>query len=115
MKQLKWMGDTRKRLKDFPDEARREAGEQLWRVQSGKDPVDGRPMSPIGSGAIEIRIHRPHEHRVIYVATYPEGIYVIHAFEKKTQQTSKRDLERAKANYAEIQQQRKNLKQGVED
>jgi phage-related protein len=38
--------------------------------------------------------------------TYPEGIYILHAFEKETQQTPKRDLERAQANYAEVQKQR---------
>jgi phage-related protein len=106
MKKLMWLGGTRKRLRDFPDEARREAGEQLWRVQCGAEPLDWRPMPSIGTGAIEIRIHRPHEHRVVYVATHPEGIYVLHAFEKKTRQTPQRDIERAKASYAEIQQQR---------
>lgn len=109
MKKLIWIGDTRKRLKEFPDESRREAGEQLWRVQSGKDPVDWRPMAQIGSGAIEIRVHRPHEHRVIYVASHPEGIYFLHAFEKKTQLTPRKEMERAKVNYAKMQQQRKKL------
>ncbi len=106
MKKLIWLGDTRKKLREFPDQARRDAGEQLWRVQSGGEPVDWRPMPSIGTGAIEIRIHRPHEHRVVYVATIPDGIYVLHAFEKKTQQTAQKDIERAKTNYAKIQQQR---------
>jgi phage-related protein len=30
---------------------------------------------------------------VIYIATRPEAVYVLHAFQKKTQGTSKRDLD----------------------
>ena len=32
-------------------------------------------------------------HRVFYLATRAEAVYVLHAFEKKTQKTSARDLE----------------------
>ncbi len=106
MKELKWVGTTKKRLKKFPDLARREAGEQLWRVQTGRDPLDWKPMSEVGPGTKEIRIHKPHEHRVIYVASFPEGVYALHAFEKKTQQTAKQDIEIARENYAEIQKDR---------
>lgn len=31
-------------------------------------------------------------HRVFYVATRPEAVYLLHAFEKKTQKTSAHDL-----------------------
>lgn len=110
MKELIWLGGTLKRLRDFPAEAKRAAGEQLWRVQKGEEPEDWKPMPSVGAGAIEIRIHRPHEHRVIYVATQPEGIYVLHAFEKKTQQTAQRDINKARASYAEIQQKRKSAR-----
>ncbi len=59
-------------------------------------------MASIGTGAVEIRIHKPFEHRVIYVAKFSEAIYVIHAFEKKTQKTSQNDIEIGRAAYAEI-------------
>ncbi len=109
LKELIWIGTTRKRLKRFPQIARREAGEQLWRVQTGKEPADWKPMPAIGPGAIEIRIHKPHEHRVIYISTLPEGIYVLHAFEKKTRQTANKDIEIARTNYAKMQKERKKL------
>jgi phage-related protein len=47
---------------------------------------------PDKSGVREIRIHIAGAHRVFYVATRPEAIYVLHAFEKKTQKTSVHDL-----------------------
>jgi phage-related protein len=49
-------------------------------------------MTPVGPGAIEIRIHHPQEHRVIYVANFPEAVYILHCFGKKTQKTPTKDL-----------------------
>ncbi|HEY9784847.1 MAG TPA: type II toxin-antitoxin system RelE/ParE family toxin [Candidatus Obscuribacterales bacterium] len=106
MKKLFGIGNTRRRVQQFPKQTRCKAGDELYLVQIGAQPTDWRPMPTIGPGAIEIRIHQPHEHRIIYVATYPEGIYVIHAFEKKTRQTPQRELDIARANYGDIQQQR---------
>ena len=51
-----------------------------------------RPMQAVGPGVREIRIHIALARRVFYVATRPEAIYVLHAFEKKTQKTSAHDL-----------------------
>ena len=53
-------------------------------------------MSSVGPGVQEIRIHTGLEHRVFYVAKFTEGIYVLHAFEKRTRKTPKRDLELAR-------------------
>jgi phage-related protein len=77
----------------FPALARRLAGFQLRRVQRGLDPADWKPMQTVGSGVREIRIHIAGAHRVFYVATTAEAIYVLHAFEKKTRKTSSQDLE----------------------
>src|SRR3990167_9652645 len=93
MKELDWVGNTKERLKRFPEEARREGGRQLRRVQRGLQPEDWRTMSEVGSGVIEIRLHEPHEHRILYVASFSDAIYVLHAFEKKTQKTRHHDLE----------------------
>ena len=105
-KKVIWAIGTRQRLKDFPLAARKKAGEQLYRVQEGKEPEDWKPMRSVGPGAMEIRIHQPHEHRVIYVATFPEGVYVLHAFEKKSQQTPQKDIAIARANYDAIKKSR---------
>ena len=50
-------------------------------------------MPSVGPGVREIRIHVGGAHRVFYVATRAEAIYVLHAFEKKTGKTAARDLE----------------------
>ena len=64
-------------------------------------------MATIGSGVSEIRLHEPHEHRVIYVAKFEEAIYVLHAFEKKTQKTEQSDVEIARRAYKAVLNQRK--------
>jgi len=53
-------------------------------------------MPSIGTGVQEIRVHTELEHRAFYIAKFPEGIYVLHAFEKRTRKTPKRDLELAR-------------------
>ncbi len=103
MKERIWLGSARRRVQEFPEEARRQAGYELWLVQLGDNPLDWRPMQSIGPGAIEIRLHKPHEHRVIYVARYAEGVYVLNAFEKKTQGTPQREIGTARKNYAEME------------
>ena len=86
---------TRKDLRAFPDAARARAGYEVFRVQSGLDPTDWRPLSSIGDGVREIRVHTDREHRVIYVAKFAEAVFVLHVFEKKARKTARKDLDLA--------------------
>ena len=52
---------------------------------------------------MEIRIHREGEWRVIYVVKFEKAVYVLHAFEKKTQQTRQADIELAQERYKEVE------------
>lgn len=100
MRPIVWIGDSKEAVRKFPDEARREAGFQLNKIQNGEDPDDWKPMSTIGIGVREIRIRdRSGAFRVIYVARYANAIYVLHAFHKKTQATRRSDIELARERY----------------
>lgn len=99
MKPVVWTGDSRKRIREFPDKARARAGYELWAVQQGIEPSDWKPMSPVGPGVREIRLHADGEYRVIYVARFDEAVYVLHAFGKKTRRTSRLDIEVARHRY----------------
>ena len=88
-----WLGDSRETIGAFPDDVRKIAGFQLWRVQRGLDPSDWKPMSSVGPGVQEIRIHTGAEHRVLYIARFAEAVYVL---EKRTRRTSKDDLDLAR-------------------
>ena len=98
-KPLIWLGSSRRDLRVFPALARRLAGFQLRRVQQGLDPDDWKPMQTVGPGVREIRIHIAGARRVFYLATRAEAIYVLHAFEKKTRETSAQDLEIGRARF----------------
>jgi phage-related protein len=98
LKAVVWMGSSKGDLIAFPADARREAGYQLESVQRGDEPDDWKPMSSVGPGVREIRIREPSgAFRVMYLATRPEAVYVLHCFQKKSQQTSRQDLALAKA------------------
>jgi phage-related protein len=59
-------------------------------------------MAGVGPGFYELRIRTAAEHLVFYVAKFAEGVYVLHAFQKKTRQTAQRDIELARERYREI-------------
>ena len=99
MKNLLWVGSALQDLRAFPDDARRMAGHELHLVQEELEPDDWKPMTSVGPGVYELRIHTNLEHRVFYVAKFEEGIYVLHAFEKRTRQTAQRDIELARERY----------------
>ena len=90
------------RPESFPRDARRVAGHELHLVQEGLEPDDWKPMTSVGPGVYELRIHTNLEHRVFYVAKFEEGIYVLHAFEKRTRQTAHRDIELAQKRYQDV-------------
>ena len=98
-KAILWLGSSRSDVQAFPRDARRLVGFQLRLVQQGLEPLDWKPMSTIGPGVHEIRIHTTAEYRVCYVAKFGEAIYVLHAFEKRTRKTSQHDVELARQRY----------------
>ncbi|QDQ41181.1 type II toxin-antitoxin system RelE/ParE family toxin (plasmid) [Legionella geestiana] len=102
MKKIIWLGSSHGDLLAFPEDARKIAGYNLDKVQRGEDPTDWKPMPSVGRGVKEIRIHCANEYRVIYLAQRDEGVYVLHSFVKKTQETSIRDLELAKKRFSQI-------------
>ena len=89
---LLWLGSSQRDIRAFPALVRRLAGFQLRRVQQGLEPDDWKSMPAVGPGVREIRVHIAGAHRVFYLATRADAIYVLHAFEKKTQKTSANDV-----------------------
>jgi len=102
MKDLRFIGTSLEDLSRFPAEAKRAAGFELWQVQSGLDPSDWKPMSSVGIGVREIRIHVGGEWRLLYVTKFAQAVYVLHAFRKKTQRTPQSDIDLAARRYREI-------------
>lgn len=108
MKAITFLGNSLECLREFPEEARQDAGYQLDRVQRGRQPSDFKPMPSVGKGVEELRVWDDSgTYRVIYLARLQEAVYVLHAFQKKTQTTSKQDIEVAKGRYAELMRGRR--------
>ncbi|MGA0565606.1 type II toxin-antitoxin system RelE/ParE family toxin [Ancylobacter sp. VNQ12] len=101
MKRLEFLGDSLEQLREFPETVRKEAGVQLHKVQQGFEPSDWKPMASVGQGVREIRIEAG-AFRVLYIAKIEDAVYVLHAFQKKTQQTAKRDLDLAATRLRQI-------------
>jgi phage-related protein len=108
LKPLRFLGDSLKRQREFPMEARQDAGYQLDQVQRGQPPADFKPMPSIGSGVEEIRVwDDAGTYRGIYTARLPEAVYVLHAFQKKAQATATRDLKLTKERFAQLVRERR--------
>mgnify|MGYP002778554438 CR=1 FL=1 len=107
LKPLVWLGSALDDLKSFPLDARQRAGFQLFRLQQGLEPADWKPLPSVGPGVREIRIQTGRAFRVLYVAKFAEAVYVLHAFEKKSQKTAARDLALAQQRLGELIRQRR--------
>jgi len=104
-KPLLWLGSARRDLRAFPSDARRRSGFQLRKVQQGLDPDDWKPMTSVG-GVREIRIQTELAHRVFYLATFDEAVYVLHAFEKKSRKTPQHEVALARERYRALLKKR---------
>lgn len=97
MKAVVWMGSSKADLKAFPAAVVDDMGHQLFLVQCGLEPDSWKSMASIGSGVKEIRVKdMTGIFRTVYLATRPEAVYVLHCFQKKTQQTAPHDIELAR-------------------
>lgn len=105
-KDLAFCGSSLDDLRAFPISARKEAGYQLDLVQNGQEPDDWKPMKTVGQGVQEIRIRdAAGAFRVIYVAKFKDAVYVLHCFQKKTEQTSQQDIDLAERRYRELRKE----------
>ncbi|WP_211452795.1 type II toxin-antitoxin system RelE/ParE family toxin [Collimonas antrihumi] len=105
VKPVRFLGDSLKCLRQFPEDAKQDAGYQLDKVQKGKQPDDFKPMPSIGMGVEEIRIRDASGiYRVICAATarLTDAVYVLHAFQKKTHATARHDIDIARERLAQV-------------
>lgn len=103
MKTIVFLGDSLEIIRAFPEQMRRQAGFELRRVQHGLDPSDWKPMNIVGVGVREIRVRDSSgAFRILYVASCADAVNVLHAFQKKTQKTAKRELDVAAARLRQV-------------
>ncbi len=107
-----WLGDSRKNLKKFPDDVQNTMGFSLMTVQYGETPDTVKPFKYVGSGVFEIaESYKGDAYRMVYGVQIGKKIYVLHAFQKKAKSgiaTPKKDVELIKSRYREAQEAAKN-------
>ena len=97
------MGGSKADLKNLPAAVMDDMGHQLFLVQCGFEPDDWKPMTTVGAGVKEIRVKDvAGNFRVLYLATRPQAVYVLHCFQKKTHQTAQRDIELARQRLKDV-------------
>jgi phage-related protein len=81
-----WVGPSRRDLRSFPREVRRDIGQSLYAAQQGETDPSAKPLKGLGgSSVIEIVAeHRGGAWRAVYTVRFAEAIYVLHAFQKKS-------------------------------
>ena len=103
MKPVEFRGTALNDLRGFPQSAMRDAGYQLDKVQHGFPPDDAKALPSVGVGVVELRIwDEAGAFRVMYIAKLDDAVYVLHCFQKKTQQTAGRDIELARRRFKEL-------------
>ncbi len=105
LRPLVWMGDSRKNIRDFPEEVRLSVGYGLQLVQAGETPLEAKPFKGVGSGVYEIvKRYDTDTYRAVYAVKIGKTIYVLHAFGKK----SKKGIKTPQADIDLIKQRYKN-------
>ncbi|MFE5479548.1 type II toxin-antitoxin system RelE/ParE family toxin [Nocardia sp. NPDC056541] len=89
-KPVEFVGRSLDELRDFPPEARTDAGHHIYLAQLGDTPPGSKPMPEIGRGVREIRIaENDGWFRVLYIAELKGLVWVLHCFQKKSNQIPK--------------------------
>ena len=104
--EIAWEGDSKEVLSAFPSEVKSTFGFSLRRLQNGELPRCGvRPMASIGKGVWELKTDDVRTwYRVMYLSQIRGVIYVLHAFEKDSAKTGRRDIDIAKNRLKDVHQ-----------
>lgn len=108
IKEIEWRGSSLKDLRNFPVDARKNAGYELEQAQHGLHPHVWKAINDWGQGVIEIKIGaEAGAFRVVYVAKFDDALYVLHCFQKKDQRTQPKDVDIIKTRYADVVNERR--------
>lgn len=98
-----WVGTSKRDLSDFPEDAKYVVGHALFEAQTGGKHENAKPMKGFGgAGVLEVvEDFKGDTYRAVYTVKFKNAIYVLHAFQKKSNQgnkTSPNDIKLIKAN-----------------
>ena len=92
----------------FLEVVKDEIGAALSVAPFGGKHRSAKPWKGTGAGVSEIVEDHPGDaYRAIYTVRFADAVYVLHAFEKKTQQTAKHDIDLAESRFRALVEHRK--------
>jgi phage-related protein len=111
LRPLVWMGDSRKNIRQFPEDVQKSVGYALQLVQAGETPMEAKPFKGVGSGVYEIiKRYDTDIYRAVYAVKIGDKVYVLHAFQKKSKQgikTPQTDIDLIKQRYKDAKEREK--------
>ena len=98
MKELEWIGSSKKDLMEFPYEVRKDMGHALYEAQQGGKSRKAKSLKGFGSAnVLEIVCDDSNgTYRTMYTVQFGDVVYVLHAFQKKSKtgiKTTKQDMD----------------------
>jgi phage-related protein len=107
-KPVRWIGSSLRALQSFPRAVRREIGQALFTAQQGETDPATKPLKGFGGASVlEVVVsHRGDAWRAIYTVRFPDAIYVLHVFQKKSTRgisTPAREIELVRQRLAEAE------------
>ena len=115
LREAVWIGDSKARLKEFPQPVQKDIGDALFIVQAGSMSPAAKPFKGVGSGVFEIRSdYRTDTYRAIYAVKIGERVYVLHCFQKKSKRgikTPKKEVDLIKKRLKMAQELEENYEQ----
>jgi len=95
---LIWVGSSRRDLREFPRQVRRDIGKALYAAQHGETDPAAKPLKGFGGGSVVeiVADHDGNTWRAVYTVRFEEAIYVLHVFQKKSRKgisTPKKDID----------------------
>ncbi len=109
VKPVVWIASARSDLKTFPKAVQRHVGQALYAAQRGEEYPSVKALKGFGGRSVlEIVIAYDRDaYRLVYTVRFPNVIYVLHAFQKKSKKGSATpereiDLVRRRLSVAEL-------------
>ena len=120
-KPVRFVGSSRRDIRQLPNEVKLVFGQALFAAQIGSKHSDAKPLRGFGgAGVLEIvEDDRGSAYRAVYTVKFPEIVYVLHVFQKKSKSGIKTPTEElvklkvrlkaAERDYAKYIEQQKNV------
>ena len=103
-----WISSSRRDLRALPQDVRRGIGQALYAAQQGVTDPAAKPLKGFGGTRVMeiVERYRTDTYRAVYTARFPNAVYVLHAFQKKSKRgiaTAKADIDLIRKRFAEAE------------